>query len=267
MSRRNLPEKGDLVLGTIVKIENHGVYVKLDEFVDLTAYCHISELSSTWVRNIRNVVREGKKIVGRVLRVHDMQIDVSIKRVPESLRRSKIEEWKHYKTAITLLEMAAKKRKVDFETARNEVEDPCTIHYGSFYQAFEESLFKNESAFTIAGVSDEWAEVLADISHKNLSIPMREIQKDLDIICWESNGINVIRDALNTALKTQDEFDIEDAEVDMDIFTIGAPNYRLVITARDYKLGEEIMSKTINNIQKFLSNYKATITVSDVKAK
>jgi len=141
MSRRNLPERGDLVLGTITNIQSHGVYVKLDEYEDLTAYCHISELSSTWVRNIRNVVREGKKIVGRVLRIKDTQIDISIKRVPDSLRRSKIEDWKHYRTAITLLEMAAKQKKVDFDSSlgnfindHNRKDNEQTNEHDSQYQ-------------------------------------------------------------------------------------------------------------------------------------
>ncbi|MHA1446777.1 MAG: S1 RNA-binding domain-containing protein, partial [Candidatus Heimdallarchaeaceae archaeon] len=157
MSRRNLPEYGDLVIGTVKSIFDHGVYVDLDEYDNLQAYCHVSEVSSTWVRNIRNVMRLGKKVVGRVMRVKENQIDISIKRVSDGLKRKKVEETKKYKTAITLLEMSAKIRKISFETARAEVEDLCTEYYGSFYQAFEESLFSGERIFTDAGVSEEWA--------------------------------------------------------------------------------------------------------------
>ncbi|MHA1302274.1 MAG: translation initiation factor IF-2 subunit alpha [Candidatus Heimdallarchaeaceae archaeon] len=265
MSRRNLPETGDLVLGTIIKIQSHGCYIRLDEYEDLVAYCHISELSSTWVRNIRNVVREGKKVVGRVQRVKGTQIDVSLKRVPDSLRRSKMEEWKHYRTALTLLELAAKQRKIDFEIARNEVEDPCTAFYHNFYQAFEEALFKNEQAFTDAGVSEDWAKILVEIAHKNLSIPTKEIQKDIELICWESNGITVIKEALKRALSAREEFDdVEDSELNIDIYTVGAPHYRLVIKARDVKVGEDLLSKALENAESYLENYNANFTVSDV---
>jgi len=208
MSRRNLPEYGDLVIGTVIKIYDHGVYVSLDEYTEesLQAYCHVSEVSNTWVRNIRNVMRIGKKVVGRVMRIRENQIDISIKRVSESLKREKVQEIKHYKTAITLLEMGTKKIKVDFEVARTEVEDPCTNYYGSFYVAFEEALFKAESAFLEAGVSEEWAIILTQIAKDNLSIPTVEIVRDVELICWEKNGIIVIRDVPATYKNLQQEW-------------------------------------------------------------
>ncbi len=265
MSRRNLPQEGDLVLGTITDIQSHGCYMRLDEYENLTAYIHISELSSTWVRNIRNIVREGKKVVGRVQRIRGTQIDVSLKRVPESLRKSKMDEWKHYKTALMLLELAAKNKKVDLETARNEVEDPCTAYYQNFYQAFEEALFRNEQAFIDAGVSEEWAKILTEIAHKNLTIPIKEIQKEVILTCWESNGINVIKNALMEALKVREEFnDIEDSELSMNIYTIGAPHYRIVVKARDVKEGEDLLNGAIEKITNYISDYKANVEFVDV---
>ncbi len=265
MSRRNFPENGDLVIGTVSSIYDHGVYVKLDEYEDLQAYCHVSEVSSTWVRNIRNVMRLGKKIVGRVMRVKENQIDISIKRVSDGLKRSKIEEWKHYKTALTLLEMGAKKRKVDFETARSEVEDICTAYYGSLYQAFEESLFKGETAFSEAGVTEEWSSVLTEIAKKNLSIPTVEITRDLEVICWEGNGVNVIRNALKKALKARDEIEAEEEELSISLYVRGAPIYRFVISARDYQLAEELMSKAFQNVESSLADYNATVRVVESK--
>ena len=265
MSRRNLPEKGDLVIGTVKSIFDHGVYVDLDEYEDLQAYCHVSEVSSTWVRNIRNVMRLGKKVVGRVMRVKENQIDISIKRVSEGLQRTKVEEWKHYKTAITLLEMAAKQRKMDFELARSEVEDLSTEFYGSLYQAFEDSLFRGEATFLDAGVSEEWAKVLTSIAKKNLSIPKVEISRDIEIICWEGNGVNLIRDALKKALKAQDEIEAAEEELSMDIYVRGTPNCRFIISARDYQLAEELMSKAYQAVEDTLANHNASVRVLESK--
>ncbi|MHA2357215.1 MAG: translation initiation factor IF-2 subunit alpha [Candidatus Heimdallarchaeaceae archaeon] len=265
MSRRNLPESGDLVIGTVKSIFDHGVYVNLDEYEDLQAYCHVSEVSSTWVRNIRNVMRIGKKVVGRVMRVKENQIDISIKRVSDGLKRTKVEEWKRYRTAITLLEMGAKQRKIDFETARTEVEDIATETYGNLYQAFEESLFKGESVFTEAGISEEWATVLTNIAKKNLTIPKISITRDVEIICWEGNGVNLIRDALKSALEARKEIEAEEEELKIEMYVRGAPIYRFVISARDYQLAEELISKAYTNLENSLSSYNATINMIESK--
>ena len=172
-----------------------------------------------------------------------------------------------YKTALAFLEIAAKKRKVDLETARNDVEDPCSNYYETFYQAFEEALFKNEQAFTDAGVSEDWATILTEIAHKNLSIPIKTIQKDIELLCWESNGIEVIKGALLNALKAREEFkDMEKAELSLDIFTVGAPHYRLVIKARDVKVGEELLSKVVEKIEQSLEGHEASFSISDVSS-
>ncbi|MBY9001108.1 MAG: S1 RNA-binding domain-containing protein [Candidatus Heimdallarchaeota archaeon] len=261
MSRRNLPEHSALVIGTVKEIFDHGVYVNLDEYEDLQAYCHVSEVSSTWVRNIRNVMRIGKKVVGRVMRVKEHQIDISIKRVSDGLKRKKVEEWKHYKTAITLLEMGAKQRKIDFETARSEVEDIASNYYGSLYQALEESLFRGEVAFTEAEISAEWASVLTQIAKKNLTIPKVNITRDIEITCWESNGIVLIREALQKAKAARKEVEAEEEELDMEIYVRGAPVYRLVISARDYGLAEALSAKVIETMEETLAGYKATVNV------
>jgi len=265
MSRRNLPEPGDLVIGTVKKIFDHGVYVDLDEYENLQAYCHVSEVSSTWVRNIRNVMRLGKKVVGRVMRIKAEQIDISIKRVSDGLKRSKVEEWKKYKTGLTLLEMGAKQRKINIETARAEIEDQLTSFHGSLFNAFEEALFRGEAAFIEAGLSEEWTKILTSIAKKNLAIPKVEITRDLEIICWESNGATLIKKALKEAIKAREEMEAEEAELSMDIYIRGAPMYRVNIHARDYELAEGLMSKVVENTENFLSEYNASVKVVEVK--
>ncbi len=267
MSRRNLPDVEDLVIGTIVEIHDHGVYVRLDEYEDLYAYCHVSEVSSTWVRNIRNVVREGKKVVGRVLRIRENQIDISLKRVSEGLQRDKIEEWKHFKAALTLLEMAAKNLKATIEQARSEVEDLCAKYYGSLYSALEEALFKGEEAFLEAGVDKKWAEELTVIAEKNLTRPKVEIKKDLEIICWESNGVEVIRNALVAGLEARKQIEAEEKELKVEIYSRGAPNYRLVITARDYEIAHDLLSVITKAIEVEISKYNAAIKTIDAGKK
>src|SRR6266851_2168001 len=78
-----MPEVGDLVVATVTRVEDYGAYVKLDEFSGIEGLVHISEISTTWVRNIREHARQGQKLVLKVLRVSSQrnQIDLSLRRV------------------------------------------------------------------------------------------------------------------------------------------------------------------------------------------
>ncbi len=82
-SQALMPEVGDLVVTTVTRVEDYGAYVKLDEFSGIEGLVHISEISTTWVRNIREHARQGQKLVLKVLRVSSQrnQIDLSLRRV------------------------------------------------------------------------------------------------------------------------------------------------------------------------------------------
>jgi translation initiation factor 2 subunit 1 len=70
------PEVGDLVIATIETVTDYGAYAKLDEF-DKRGLLHVSEISSSWIRNIRDFVREGQKVVLKVLRVDSEKVTLT----------------------------------------------------------------------------------------------------------------------------------------------------------------------------------------------
>src|SRR4030043_180785 len=118
VEKQELPEAGDLVIATIQSVTDYGAYAKLDEY-DKQGLLHISEISSSWIRNIRDFVREGQKVVLKVLRV-DMEkghIDLSLRRVTKRERIEKIMVWKKDRKADALLRGVAEKLGMTFEEA------------------------------------------------------------------------------------------------------------------------------------------------------
>jgi translation initiation factor 2 subunit 1 len=77
--KQEWPEVGDLVIATVETVTDYGAYVKLDEF-EKKGLLHVSEISSSWIRNLRDFVREGQKVVLKVLRVNPEKghIDLSL---------------------------------------------------------------------------------------------------------------------------------------------------------------------------------------------
>jgi len=54
------PEVGDLVIATIETVTDYGAYAKLDEY-DKRGLLHVSEISSSWIRNIHDFVFRREK--------------------------------------------------------------------------------------------------------------------------------------------------------------------------------------------------------------
>src|SRR3989338_6765190 len=109
LSKQGLPEEGDLLLCTVSNIQFHSVFVRLDEFGGKTAMIHISEIAPGRIRNIRDHVRENKKIVCKVLRIHPDRghVDLSLRRVTENQRRLKINQIKQEQKAERIVEIVA----------------------------------------------------------------------------------------------------------------------------------------------------------------
>ena len=82
LKKEGFPEEDELVMCTVTQVQFHSVFVTLDEY-DKGGMIHISEVSPGRIRNIRDFVREGKKIVCKVLRVNEEKghIDLSLRRV------------------------------------------------------------------------------------------------------------------------------------------------------------------------------------------
>ena len=131
MQREGWPEPGDLVVCTVTQVVDFGAFVTLDEYVGKQGLIHISEVASGWIKYIRDHVREGQKIVCKVLSVDRSRhhIDLSLKDVNEHQRREKIQEWKADQKAWKWLQMAYNDRPDDLK----RVTDSLLSSYDSLY--------------------------------------------------------------------------------------------------------------------------------------
>ncbi|MCJ7635504.1 S1 RNA-binding domain-containing protein, partial [Candidatus Bathyarchaeota archaeon] len=89
------PEFGELAIATIESVMAYGAYAKLDEY-NKRGFIHISEISSSRIRHVRDFVRENQKMVLKVIRV-DVEkghIDLSLRRVTKRERIDKIKSYK-----------------------------------------------------------------------------------------------------------------------------------------------------------------------------
>jgi len=247
MKREGWPEPGSLVVCTVTQVVDFGAFVSLDEYAGKQGLIHISEVASGWIKYIRDHVREGQKIVCKVLNVDKSRhhIDLSLKDVNEHQRREKIQEWKADQKAWKWLEMAYEDRPGDAK----RVADALMAAYDSLYLALEEAAISGAGAFKDADLNEEDVAILESLSRDNVKIPTVEISGYVDITSPAPDGVEVIRKALKQARR------IKEKDVSLDVTYVGAPRYRIHVTAPDYKHAESVLKKAAQAVVKYIEQH------------
>jgi translation initiation factor 2 subunit 1 len=223
------PEVGDLVVASVTRVVDYGAYVKLDEYEGVEGLIHISEIASTYVKNIRVHVREGQKLVLKVLRVSSQraQVDLSLRRVTGREKSEKMLEWKKVKKADSIIKGAAEKLKA----TEDDVSKVKSIIYEKFdnpFDAFEEATDDGEEIFSKLGISEEWAKTLTEVARSKIRLEKAKVTGTVELTCTKTEGVEAIRQALRGAKKVK-----KSRGTTIKIYTVGSPRYRLEVRSKE----------------------------------
>ena len=190
-SQRRFPEVGELVVATVTRISPHGAYASLDEYDGQESFIHISEIASTWVRNIRNFVRENQKVVAKVLRVDEQKghVDMSLRRVTKEQARMKLQEWKRNQRGLKLLAMAAEKLGATPEEAYAVAGQRMAKHYDDLLEALEETKEKGPKVLTKIGVPKKWADALYALAQTHVVLREISVEATIKLTCRGPDGV------------------------------------------------------------------------------
>ncbi|MDR0508788.1 MAG: translation initiation factor IF-2 subunit alpha [Candidatus Methanoplasma sp.] len=237
MSRaKGFPENGELVVCTVTSVKNFGAFVTLDEYEGKEGFVHVRDVATGWVKYIRDFIREGQKIVCKVLGVDSSKghIDLSLKSVNDHQKREKIQQWKNENKAEKLLEIIAERISIPVNDAYELFAYDLLETYETLYEAFESAVAYPDD-FT-EEFSGDWVETFMEVAKENVTPPFVEIDCVLEMTSSAPNGVELIKKALNAGLKAADGANAV-------ITSIGSPKYRVVVTASEYKDAEDIMKR------------------------
>ena len=233
------PEEGELVVCTVQNVKNFGAFVTLDEYGDKEGFIHVRDVATGWVKYIRDYVREGQKVVCKVLGVDSAKghIDLSLKSVNEHQRREKVQQWKNETKAEKLLEIVGTRLDKTTEQCWEEFGYDLVDRFGTLYGAFE-SCAIDGGALEEVELSGDWTGAFIEVAKENVTPPFVQIAGILELRSPAPDGVDIVRAALKKGMEASVE--------ELRIQYVGAPRYRLVLTADDYKTAEEALREVTN---------------------
>ncbi len=216
----------------------YGAFCILPEYNNLEAFLHVSEVAPRWIKNIHEFISEGQRYVVKVHHIdrEKNQVDVSIKRVSEEEKKLKLELMQNEKRGAKLLELSveAAKAGVDAPTARKEIE----AHFDDVYSCFKEVSLKGEDALKKVDLPKPLKAKIVEIAQKSIKKPVVEVHAIVTLVCYNPEGISSIR----SALKVEDE---------VSVHYLGAPRYKISLSAPDYKSGEKRLLAVLEHIKTY----------------
>jgi translation initiation factor 2 subunit 1 len=244
------PEESDLVLCTVNNVQNHSVFVTLDEF-GKSGMIHISEISPGRIRNIRDFVVEGKVIVCKVLKINEDRghIDLSLRRVSENQRRNKVNEIKQEQKAEKIIEFVAKQLKITKDDLFNKIYEPIFKNYSTVYSCFEE-VINDDKLLSKLGINKELEKPLVETIKQRIKPPEVEIKGKINMSCNLSNGIDVVKEVL---IQLRDKHKI-------DITFLGGGIYSLNLVDVEYKSAEKRLKEIISEAEQLAQKNNCTFS-------
>lgn len=237
-----LPKEGDFVLITITKIHPHCAFATLDEY-GVEGMIHVSELTSSWVRNIRNHVKEGKHDIAKVIRVdpEKMHVNLSLKRVSDKDKRDKADQIRRSKRGKKLMEMLSESLKLT-DAKQKKLAKQLEDAYGEVYFAFEESKRSGiEDLEELIGKKP--ASALGEIADKNVTLPTIVVSGILSVTSDAPDGVEVIKSVLSKSIPK-----------DAKLTYIGAPRFKLTLIGDDYKIAEQQLNAIAKKVESVMGS-------------
>lgn len=241
---KELPEVNEIVVVRVTKVLNYGAFAELLEYGNQKGFVHISQVTSGWIKNIRNFVKENQIRAAQVLSTERSknQIDLSLTKVSSGVQRRKIEDYNRLVRAKKLIEVLAKNKKLSFDEVWEKTAEPLLEEFDSLSEAFNQIASTRKVP---SSIKKPWDSELLALVEKNIVIPTKAVKGILELTCFEPNGIEVIKNALIQAEKNSGK--------DSEIVYLGSGKYQIKVISSDYKSAEKKLRDSVEQAIEIVS--------------
>ena len=238
MKERKFPKEDDVVFCTVSRIFPTTIFCTLLEGQE--GVIPISEIAPGRIRNVRDYVKEGKRVVCKVLRVDEEKghITLSLRRVTSRERKDKLEAFKKENNAQAILKNFHQKTKIRIDDG---VLEAVKEKHGSLFNLFQLSL-EDKSKLSDLDVKDTAnLDILYDLIKERVKPKKVKVTLELEIKSALPNGVEKIKEVLN----------LEKVSVKY----ISAPLYRMELESENAKEAEKTLHLEAEKIIKAFKNF------------
>jgi len=262
MYEQKYPEVDDLVMVEVKSIEEMGAYVELKEYNNIEGMILLSELSRRRIRSINKIIRVGRSEVVLVLRVDREKgyIDLSKRRVSEedvtkcTERYTQSKEVHNIMRHIAEAAQTAKLPESQLEELYQKVAWPLSRKFGHANEGFK-AVMSDPKVLDDLNLGDELRDIVIKNIKRKLTQQPIKMRADLEITCFNYEGIEAIRAALRKGEETGTE------ETPISARLVAPPLYVLVAATVNKDAGIAALNAAIEAIKTEIEKYKGKIVI------
>lgn len=236
MTQEETPRIGSLVIAQVSKITQFGAYCRLPEYNNLEVFMPIREVSSGWIKNIREFIHEGQNLVCKVT-LYDKDrntIDVSLKKVTPKETKVKIGAYNLEKRLAALLQQAAKQAGINGKDVQLQ---EMHAEFGTYANLFQHAA-DNSEQFEALKIPKRLKEEIQKAIEANRKEKKHTVSYIATIQTHNTeSGATELRGLLAAA-------EHEGVQVSY----ISAPKYRFIADGKDYVEAESKIKKAETDI-------------------
>jgi len=243
MRNARLPAVGEFVIAQIAKVMPFGAYCTLPEYNNLEVFLPIKEVSSGWIKNIREFIHEGQVVVCSVV-FYDRErntLDVSIKKVPQGKAKEKIKLYSLEKRFQAMLHQIVK--QAHMESDEPQIKQQIVSEFGT-YTNFIENALGSTAEFNSSNVPKKVKDAFIDQLNKIKKNKKYIVSYIATIYTLNAmSGVTELKGALTKA-----------GRLGVNIKYVSAPKYRITAEGADYNEAEGKIKKVEAVLKKALTD-------------
>jgi len=245
------PEVEEVIMVNVRSVALMGAYASLLEYNNIEGMILLSELSRRRIRSVNKLIRVGKSECVVVIRVDKDKgyIDLSKRRVsPEDITKCN-EKFARGKCVNSILRHVAEILEFKTDEELEDLYEKTAWHFdaklgkpGACYEVLKNAV-QDPAVLDECDIDAKTKEILVNEIKRRLTPQAVKIRADVEVSCYEYEGIDAVKRALKAGLSCC----TEDSQIKCNL--IAPPIYVFTMTTLERNEGLELLNQAIERVR------------------